>query len=107
MISWLVHAEPVLPPAAGCYELYAMLYGEQRSFWVESRLCISDLRTRITQRLLAVVEVSQALRSEQNGPGSSRKAAEAETFQEQLQAERWKGCDLKIEQQLSLFGQAS
>ena len=84
-----------------------MLYGEQRSFWAESRLCISDLRTRIAQRLLAVVEVSQPLRPEQNGPGSSQEAAEAETFQKQLHAKRWKSCDLEIEQQLSLFGRAS
>ena len=83
-----------------------MLYDEQRSFWAESRLCISDLGTRIAQRLLAVVEISQPLTSEQNGPGSSPVDAEAETYQEQLHAERWKSCDLEIEQQLSLFGQA-
>ena len=103
----MVHAEPNLPAAAGCYELYATLYGEQRSFWVEGRLCISNLGTCIAQKLLAVVEVSQPFRPEQNGPGSSQEAAGAETIQKQLHAERWKSCDLEIKLQLSFFSQAS
>ena len=108
-----------LHPDAGCYELYAMLCGEQRSFWIESRLCLSDLGRRVAKRLLAVVEVSQPLRS-LHGKARLKKGAEVgagdssgvsgEAFQEQLHTERWNSFDLEMKQQLgelSLFCNAS
>jgi hypothetical protein len=106
-----------LHPDAGCYELYAMLCGEQRSFW--SRFCLSDLGRRVAKRLLAVVEVSQPLRS-LHGKACLKKGTEVgagdfsgvsgEAFQKQLQTERWNSCDLEMKQQLgelSLFGNIS
>ena len=104
---------------AGCYELYAMLCGEQRSFWSESRLCLSDSGRRVAQRLLAVVEVSQPLRSFHEKAGLKEGAelgagdssgVSGEAFQEQLHTERWNSCDLEMKQQLgelSLFGNTS
>ena len=96
-----------------------MLCGEQRSFWSESRLCLSDLGRRVAQRLLAVVEVSQPLRSFHEktslkegadvGAGDSS-GVSGKAFQEQLHTEHWNSCDLEMKQQLgglSLFGNAS
>ena len=96
---------------AGCYELYAMLCGEQRSFWQESKLCVSDLGTRIAQRLSAVVEVSRPPNLAQHGKLCIEgDVKESVASQEQLHTERWQSCDLDMEQQfgeMSIFGKAS
>ncbi len=97
-----------------------MLCGEQRSFWSESRLCLLDLGRRVVHRLLAVMEVSQPLRSfhvraglkegTEVGPCDSSPGVRGEVSQERLHAERWSSCDLEIKQrlgELSLFGNAS
>lgn len=87
-----------------------MLCGEQRSFWKECMLCMSDLAARMSQRLLAAGEVSQALRSLQDGQSCSKEGSEfPQSVQERLHAERWNSSDLDMKQQfneLSLFGQA-
>ncbi len=87
-----------------------MLCGEERSFWQESRLCVSDLGARLAQRLSAIVEVSRPLYGAQQGKDCMEQGSGAtEVFQEQLHAERWQSCDLDMEQQfseVSLFKQA-
>ena len=79
---------------AGCYELYAMLGGEQRSFWQESRLCVSDLGVRIAQRLSAGVPHSPAQHGKDRMP---QDAGVSEILKEQLHAERWQSCDLDMQ----------
>ena len=104
--------------AAGCYELYAMLYGEQRSFWHECALCLSDAGSHASQRLLSFSKGSYSASTLQRvrstpvtGEGSSMcQGVQDGSFPDHLAAERWKSADLDMMQQLSetgLFGVAA
>ena len=90
--AYVEHHHGVLP--AGCYELYAMLCGERRSFWQESRLCVLDLGARVAQRLSAGVPPGLA----QHGKECMPQGADAsEVYTERLHAERWQSCDLDMQ----------
>ena len=95
--SCILKLQRILPDwmlPVGCYELYAVLGGEQRSFWQESCLCVSDVGGRIAQRLLAGVPPSQA----QHGKDCMEQgSAASQALTEQLHAKRWQSCDLDME----------
>ena len=95
-----------------------MLYGEQRSFWQECALCLSDAGSRASQRLLSFREGSYSASTLQRvrstpvtGEGSSEcQGMQDGSFLEDLAAERWKSADLDMMQQLNetgLFGIAA
>ena len=92
-----------------------MLYGEQRSFWQECMLCLSDAGSHASQRLLSFSEGSysastlQRVRSTRVIGKASSVCQEMQdgSFPADLAAERWKSADLDMMQQLNetgLFG---
>ena len=95
-----------------------MLYGEQRSFWQECTLCLSDAGSRASQRLLSFSEGSRPASTLQRvratpvtGEGSPVcQGMQDGSFPGDLAAERWKSADLDMMQQLNetgLFGIAA
>ena len=95
-----------------------MLYGEQRSFWQECWLCMSEAGSRASQRLLSFSDGSysagtlQRVRSSPvTGEGSSEcQGMQNGSFLGNLAAERWKSADLDMMQPLNetgLFGIAA
>ena len=97
-----------------------MLYGEQRSFWQECALCLSDAGSHASHRLLSFSEGSHSASTLQRvqsmpvpGEGSPvHQALQNGCFPDNLAAERWKSADLDMSmlQQLGetgLFGIAA
>ena len=95
-----------------------MLYGEQRSFWQECGLCMSEAGSRASQRLLSFSEGSYSASTLQRvratpvtGEGTSVcQEMQDGSSPDDLAAERWKSADLDMMQQLNetgLFGIAA
>ena len=95
-----------------------MLYGEQRSFWQECMLCVSDAGSRASKRLLSfsegtspdsTLQIARCLHVTEEG-SSIHQAVQGSCFPDDLAAERWKSADLDMMPQLSetgLFGMAA